>query len=80
MTDLKFKELGRLTKFFDPKTLTNIEESGLSIVSGFSTTVKVCSNLPYVIIDYQTRIIRNGDAREYIDELFHNGYKDEDIK
>ena len=49
------------------------------MISGFSTTVKICSNIPYVVIDYQTRVLRRDGALSYIDELLDKGYSEEYI-
>ena len=66
---MKFTELGRLAKYFDMKTKKDIDRN-LSIVSGYTTTVKLLGGIPKLVVDYNTRIIRSDNAYEIIQDYY----------
>jgi len=51
MKDMKYQEFGRRAKYFDCKSIENINRD-LSVISGFSTSVQIFNKIPYVKIDY----------------------------
>ena len=70
MKDMKFQEFGRRAKYFDIGSIKNINRD-LSVMSGFSTSVQIFNKIPYVKIDYKTRIVRNQKAIDYIGRLYN---------